>query len=240
HVWRSPLRQRARLTTFFALILSLLTACSSTVSVTAAGPTTTPTLTSTPQPTCAGLSGFSNAGHASARSSFTDASFPERSISTTPKQTTSGTGLFTIIELDACTNNSSTSTIHAFYAEQLVNGGWTESTTYPYDGQYQAACGDPYCWLKDSAPRYVSLETVADKGSGLITFHLRLAKPPATPKCPASTYGKPPTTPYATFVPDSDIPLPPLTLFGPSTGSGALSSDSMCSAGTAASIDKFY
>src|SRR5262249_30897476 len=209
HLWRHPLRQRAWLTIFIALILTLLTACSSTASVTALGPTATPTLTPTPVPTCATLSGFSNAGPASAGASFADVPFPGGSIGTAPKQTTSGTGLFTISELDACTAGTSANAVRTFYAQHLASGSWTQATTEPYDGQYQAACGDPYCWKRGGAPRYVSLEKVTDKDKGLVTYHLRLAKPPTAPNCPASPFGGPP---YATFVPKSDIPLPPLTL----------------------------
>jgi hypothetical protein len=128
--------------------------------------------------------------------------------------------------------------VQMFYTQQLVGASWEPSPIYPYDGQYQASCGDPYCWAKGAAPRLVSLEKVTAQGSGLVTYHLRLATAPAAPQCPSNSFGGPP---YFTFVPHHiAIPLPPLTLFGPGTGSGGLSSNSMCSAGNATSINAFF
>jgi hypothetical protein len=207
------------------MLLLLLTACSSTASGTAVGPT------------CAMLPGFSGAAAATGGPGFSDVPFPGGSISTTPIPTTGGTGLFAITELDACSPHSAVNAVQVFYVQQLVRAGWEPSVTYPYDGQYQAACGDLYCWAEGTAPRLVSLEKVTDQGNGLVTYHLRLAQAPAAPKCPSSPFGGPP---YLTFVPHSAIPLPPLTLLGPGTGSGGLVSTSMCSAGTATSIDTFF
>src|SRR5262249_14056411 len=158
------------------------------------------------------LPGFSGAAAASAGPGFADVPFPSGSIAIKPKQTTGGTGSFTITELDACSPNTSANAVRSFFTQQLVGANWKQSSLYPYNVQYEAWCGAPYGWTKGAAPRLVSLEKVTDQGNSLVTYHVRLAKPPTVPNCPSSPFG---SKPYATFVPNSDIPLPPLSLFGP-------------------------
>jgi hypothetical protein len=145
--------------------------------------------------------------------------------------------MFTTAEFDACTPSTTVAAVRSFFASGLPSAGWAESATYPYDGQYQAQCGDPYCWSKGAAPRFVSLEKVTDRGSGLVSYHLRLAVPPTPPNCPSGEFGG---RPYEAFIPHTDIPLPPLTSFGPGDGSGNYTNNAMCSAGTAASINAFF
>ena len=67
---------------------------------------------------------------------------------------------------------------------QCANTAWKQSSTYPYDGGYQAPCGDPYCWSRvPSSPNFLSLEKVTNVGNGLVTYGIRLACPPGNPDC---------------------------------------------------------
>lgn len=168
---------------------------------------------------------------------FSDVSAPANTLGTTPAHTGGGTGRFSFTQLDACATGTTVDAIRAFYAQHLVSAGWAQTETYPYNGQYQAPCGDPYCWAKDAAPRYVSLEKVTASSGGAVTFHLRLGTPPAAPNCPSSPFGSPP---YKLTYNNTDIPLPPLSLIGPGDGSGGLTNSAMCSAGDASSINSFY
>jgi hypothetical protein len=214
--------------------LLMLAACSG---ASAQGPTTPTTTAATPtlsaQAQCQALPGFSGASAASTAPGFSDAPLPASTFLTTPTHSFGGTGLFAISEVDACTTSSSVGTIQTFFAQSLPTNGWAQSQTYPYDGGRQVPCGDQYCWSKDNAPRYVSLEKVTDAGQSHVTYHLRLASPPAPPTgqyCAASGFA----------ITWHGAPLPPLsTLFGGSSTSYA-GDVSVCSAGTSASIDAFF
>jgi hypothetical protein len=155
----------------------------------------------------------------------------------------SGTGLWSIYQLNACTPSSTASAVRSFFASQLPGHGWATSPTLPFDGGYQAPCGDPYCWAKDTAPRYVGLEAVTDAGSGFVTYRLRLFIPPSAPaSCYTSMFANPPY--HSTWWQDSAIPVPPLSInSGPGDGysvSGHSHQFSyICSAGTGSSIALF-
>lgn len=234
-------RPRAYLWPMLLIVpLLLVSACSSTAS-TAPGTdsatvmSTSPTATTVPtaQARCQAVHGFSSAAEVGAAPGFSDVLLPAETILTTPARSGGSIGFFAITETNACTPSSSVSAIRAFFARGLPNDGWAQASTFPYDSGWQASCGDPYCWSKDTAPRYVSLEAVTDAGQGRVTYHLRLASPPAVPT--GLNCG------YRGFITDfHGIPLPPLSsLFGGSStayGGGA----SACSAGTAASIDAFF
>jgi hypothetical protein len=77
----------------------------------------------------------------------------------------------------------------SYFASGLPHAGWTQAPRLPYDGAYQASCGDPYCWKKDHAPRYVSLESVTSHGGGVVTYHIRLAVPPNEPSSTPDSVG---------------------------------------------------
>jgi hypothetical protein len=201
--------------------------------------------TATPPPSCAQLPGFGAAGAATAGQAFADVSFPLLSVSMAPVASLGGAGQFALTQIDVCTPQATVAGLQASFAAQLGAQGWASSKTYPYDGAYQAPCGDTSCWAKGTAPRLVALEQVTDAGGGRVTYHLRLATPPPAPTCPAGQVFQPP---YHTFLgPDAtpmlDMPLPPLTTGGGGSGSsdGAFEAKDipLCSAGTAASIDAF-
>jgi len=167
---------------------------------------------------------------------FSDVPFPANSLSTTLVLHSTGTGLFTIYLFQVCSPNTTKSGIQSFFSGQMVAKGWVYSPTLPFDGGYQAPCGDPYCWTSGApmaAPRYVGLENVTAIGNGLVTYQMRLFVPPTMPICPHFTT-------FTTFVPQhKEVPLPPETVIEPGDASGVLVSNGMCSAGTAASIDLF-
>jgi hypothetical protein len=183
-----------------ALLLGVaLAGCGSSAGTTTPGagqtrqgatPTTPPTATATLKPTqkCQVLPSFAGAGVASAGSAFPDLGFPSGSSSAAIASSAGGDGRFAIQQLDVCAPGSSVAAVHSFYATCLPGNGFAQSDVYPYDGGAQTPCGDPYCWKKDTAPRYVSLEQVTDHGGGLVTFHLRLALPPHAPSCTPDPY----------------------------------------------------
>jgi len=133
---------------------------SSAATATNAAPTRTPT-------TCAQLSGFAGASAASAGPGFADLAFPADSVSGRHALSPGGAGLYAITQFDVCTPATSLQTIDSFFTSQLAAAAWTPTVDYPYDGGYLASCGDPFCWFKDTAPRYVSLEQVTERGNGI-------------------------------------------------------------------------
>jgi hypothetical protein len=173
--------------------------------------TSTTTSGSTPVPITPCSTIVSGYGPASGGSLFGDVPFPANSSSTSVTLTHAGNSYtFAIYGEDVCTAGSSAATVRAFFAAQLPATGFAQSNTFPFDGLFEAPCGDPYCWASPHA-RYVGLESVTDHGSGLVTYHLRFAFPPAAPSCSGSGwlagyYYKLPTV--ATF---TNVPLPPLT-----------------------------
>ena len=211
---------------------------------TAGGSTPTSQPVSQQATTCPNLSGFSGAQAATAGSGFGDVSFPSNSISTSIATSGGGAGRFTIKQFDACTPSTTTSAIYSFFASGLPGSGWSGASTYPYDGAWQASCGDPYCWKKDSKPRYVSLEKVTNRGNGLVSYHVRLAIPPAGPTCSSGVdiySGK-------TWDPNtSDVPVqsPPFTLDGLGDGyddsaAAHTAMQDMCSAGNMTAVNNFF
>jgi hypothetical protein len=122
--------------------------------------------------------------------------------------------------------------------------GWTQSSTYPYDGGYQASCGDPYCWKVGSTPEFSSLEVVSAAGNGFVTYRMRLAFPPTVPDCSNIL---PPGNPLVYYFfwtgQQPSVPLPPLTVQGLGDGHGVggktVFSEVMCSPGTGASIGAY-
>ncbi len=208
---------------------------------------TAPTATSAPQraTTCQQLSGFGSAQTASAGSGFGDVGFPQNAISTSISPAGGGVGRFTIEQFDVCAPSTTRSAVYSFYASGLPGSGWAGASTYPYDGAWQASCGDPYCWKKDHLPRYVSLEKVTDHGNGLITYHMRLAIPPAGPSCSSSVGIYDGKTWDGNLGSVPGLNAPPLTLDGLGDGysGGGASHDAiqaMCSSGTASSINAFF
>ncbi len=245
----TPWWSRPLVSLIFVLIL-LLSACALNTNATSTpdqgnngGGGSTPT----PQQatTCQDISSFGSAQSATAGAGFGDVSFPQNSISTSIATSGGGADRFVIKQFDVCTPASTTSNVYSFFASGLPSAGWSGASTYPYDTAWPVACGDPYCWKKDHAPRYVSLEKVTSRGNGLVSYHIRLAIPPAGPTCSSGVdiyTGK-------TWDPNvGDVPgliAPPLTLDGLGDGyddsvAAHTSIQDMCSAGSAAAIDNFF
>lgn len=258
---RHPVPARwARSLGSLALVLSLwLTGCAIGGSTGSSDTSTSPTATSGPSgntatPTsapqqqasvCQNLSGFGGAHTATAGSGFNDVSFPSNSISTSISPSGGGAGRFTIEQFDVCTPATTHSAVYSFFSGGLTGAGWAGATTYPYDGAWQASCGDPYCWRKDKAPRYVSLEKVTDRGNGLVSYHMRLALPPVGPSCSSGIDIYAGKTWDANLGDVPGVQAPPQTLDGLGDGhddgtASFTSIQSMCSAGSASSVNAFF
>jgi hypothetical protein len=241
--FRAPF-QNVMVVGLLAAVLSLMTACngtSGTATINSATPVpatntpVVPTPTHTNATQCSGVAGFAGAIQAQAGMAFHDIPFPTNSISTVPALHSTGTGLFTIYLEQVCSPNTDANAVRAFFSAQMIANGWVQSPTLPFDGGYQAPCGDPYCWTYNAqAPRYVGLEKVTDLGNNLVSYQLRTFVPPPYPTCYAAL------TPYTLFLPQhTTVPLPPLTIFGPGDASGSLTSHHLCSAGNDDSINNF-
>ena len=155
---------------------------SSPTSTTGGSPATpTPTQPPVPVTNCSQVSGFGSAGSISAGLHFSDVSFYANTIGFIAQKFETNNYQFEII--NACTKSTTVGTIHSYYASGLPSSGFAQSSTYPYNGNASAACGDPYCWFNASshpsfqAGRYVSLEGVTAHGS-VVTYSLRLSIAP--------------------------------------------------------------
>ena len=221
-------------------VLAVALAACSVANGPATGVTTKPAATPTIAPTnCAQIGEFAGASAASAGPGFADVTFPSGSVSGRPTLRPGGMGLYAIAEFDVCTPATDQLTVANFFTGLLGASGWTTSPRYPFDGGYLAACGDPYCWFKDTAPRYISLEQITPRGNGVVTYHLRLATPPPAPNCPTPAFQGPPYQSAFPTTTTTDLPLPPLTEFGALTKTANLTSESLCSAGTAATVNAY-
>jgi hypothetical protein len=216
---------------------------SSTVTPGGAGSTTPTTGGNTTIQTCQQVSGFSGASTVPEGGRLSNVPFPANAQSTQAVDTVNQTGLYEVMEFNVCAPNTSPSALHSFYASQFPSMGWAQSSTYPYDGGYQASCGDPYCWEVGSTPEFSSLENVQAASGGYVTYRMRLAFPPTLPDC--SNIELPGNAPTLRFVWDqmTSVPLPPLTIEGmvddSTVGGEAVTSTHMCSPGTASSISAF-
>jgi hypothetical protein len=197
-----------------------------------------PTATSVPA-NCATL--LPGAGTASAGSSFADAPFPAGAVSgpVTPHAVGIGPGMFNIYLLAVCAQGTDASALRSFYAGQMPAHGWAYSATLPFDGQFEAACGDAYCWGKDHAPRLVGLESVTEHGSA-VTFTLRLFTPPAAPNCGTLVFGGPGQSYTILYHSMADLPLPPLTQVGSGHHQTHLQESPLCSSGQAVAVNSFF
>ncbi|MGO8947476.1 MAG: hypothetical protein ACLQUY_07405 [Ktedonobacterales bacterium] len=169
--------------------------------------------------------------------------FPSNAESTEAVDTVNQTGLYEVLTFNVCAPNTTTSALYSFYASQFPSMGWTQSTLYPYDGGYQAPCGDPYCWGIDEPPEFSSLEVVQAAGNGFVTYRMRLAFPPSLPDCSNIVPPGNVTAPVFFWDQQPTVPLPPLTVEGMGDGHGVGSktvfSEAMCSPGTASSVNSY-
>jgi hypothetical protein len=193
--------------------------------------------TATPVPdTCAGL--LPGATAATTGGNFADIAFPPNSVTTGPTLQSSGPGLYFVNLQHFCAPTTTVSAVQQFFAAQLPAKGWAQTALFPFNGAYFEACGDPYCWQKDAAPRLVGLTNVQSQAAGNVTFDLQLLRPPAQPSCDPATY----PGGYQIFLnsdPNSMLhfELPVLTKIGVSpTTSGNTTTYSLCSSGDQVSI----
>jgi hypothetical protein len=192
---------------------------------------------------CQQIAGFSGAGPIPEGGRLSNLPFPANAQATEAVEVVNQTGLYEVMRFNVCAPNTTTSALYSYYASQFPSMGWTQSTTYPYDGGYQASCGDPYCWMVGPTPEFSSLEVVQSAGNGFVTYRMRLAFPPSTPDC--SNIVPPGNSPTPLFFWDQQptVPLPPLTIEGMGSGHGVGSktvySQEICSPGTASSISSY-
>jgi hypothetical protein len=141
----------------------------------------TPAPTPIPITTCAQVSGFASAGGVSTGANFTEVGFPANTVGFVKQIFETNSYQFEI--LSACTQGASAGYIRTYFTTGLPGTGFPQSSTFPYQGNASAACGDPYCWYKDGshpsfqARRYISLENVTSVGS-VATYDLRLSIAP--------------------------------------------------------------
>lgn len=74
-----------------------------------------------------------------------------------------------------CSDGITPVAVKSFYDSGMPAQGWTQSQTFPYQGDITAACGDPYCWKKAANANttiFVALENVR-AGSTATLFTMR-------------------------------------------------------------------
>jgi hypothetical protein len=240
------------------LVMVLLAGCATTVVTSVPGTANaTATTTATPKggvkatPTSAGgngpqsclaIAGFGSATPVSNDGRLANVPFPTSAgYMTEAVDVVNSTGLYEVLRFDVCTPNNTANGIHSYYAGAFPSQGWKQASTYPYDGGYQAPCGDPYCWKVGSTPEFSSLENVQAAGNGFVTYRLRLAFPPTLPNC--NNILPPGNSLSYHFWWDGtqpSVPVPPLSVMGLGDGHGVGSktvfSEFMCSPGTASSV----
>lgn len=255
-------RWRARFTALlFAAALLTLTACSSTASTGANSPggssgpagAGTPPPTATAAPTgCAAL----EPGSAAATSipGFTSfALFPTGSVMTPLSTSYGGTGQFTIETTNICFQGTTTQVNgpfsgHSSVFAYLLGAGLNFNSTFPYDGATAArACrGGASCFNTNglsNPEHYISFENLASPQSGYVTYHLRVAAPPAAPACaPASDYANQAILHTWEITTSLRYDMPPLTKGSTANQGGGYAGGNgsiFCSAGSAGTILNF-
>jgi hypothetical protein len=206
--------------------------------------TATPTSAGNANPqNCQQIPGFSGAGPIPEGGRLSNVPFPANAQATQAVDTVNQAGLYEVLKLNVCAPNTTTSALYSYYASQFPSMGWTQSTMYPYDGGYQASCGDPYCWGVNEPPEFASLEIVQAAGNGFVTYRMRLAFPPSLPDCSNIAPQGNVTAPVFFWDQQPTVSLPPLTVEGIGDGHGVGSktvySEAMCSPGTASSVNSY-
>lgn len=219
-----------------------------TSAATSASASTATTAASSAPTTCSQVSGFAQAGpppHAGAVLGSIPFPDPSNSLYTSLNQVAGGgPGLYLVEYMKVCTPNTTASAVRSHFATQAPNTGWKQSSTYPYDGGYQAPCGDPYCWSRTpQVPSFLSLEKVTDVGNGLVTYGIRIAAPPSPPDCSNIVPGGGSGTIEFFWSQQPKVPVPPLTVEGMGSGHGVggktVYSQEMCGPGTVSSVKTF-
>ncbi|HEV2237287.1 MAG TPA: hypothetical protein VGR57_11555 [Ktedonobacterales bacterium] len=237
--WRTVLLSAGILALALPLTAAL-SACGSGTTV-AITNTPTPTITPTPVPSCATI--LPGAGATSAPAGFEALHYPTGAVMKPLASSAGGAGQFTVQQTDVCFTGMPSDVNGPFSGRtsvfaNLLGAGWGLSTTFPTDGQTQAACASGNSCLRDSGEHYVALESIQSPLTGFVTYHLRLATPPAAPTCNATYYGPSVAYTYAF----GNWAVPPLTKesdFALGGGHAGGYDYGLCSAGTPASILAF-
>lgn len=223
----------------------LLMSCGASTALTPATPTTPPTATPTPLPSCATI--LPGAHAAATIAGFSELRFPTGAVDAGPTTSAGGVGQFTIQAYDVCYSGTQDDLVGPFSGHHsvtayLLGAGFGTALTFPYQGAFQQTCPH-YCYDFADNQRYIAFENITDHGSGLITYRLRLAVPPPTPACHVPIYD---TNPHPYFTAEAIgsssptlVQFPPLTKEGTSDGHMGSVTHYFCSAGTAATISAF-
>lgn len=262
------------------LALAATAGCSATTSTTGAGGTpaatvattptaTTPPIATTPPTTCAQVSGFASASAATVLTGF-NYPLPTNAVATSPQTSAGAAGQYTLTDMNVCAPNTTTELHIGATPRPLATAlefyGWGMMSSFPVGGDAQQACpsgdtcygyqvqtknNDPYFQIPE---QFLAFGAVQDHGNGLITFHLKLAAPPATPNCGSDPnydsldqaifgvhpvyqlyLGAPPHSANDGF---SGVQVPPVTRFYSDSATGHTEYQ-LCSAGSAASVNAF-
>jgi hypothetical protein len=175
---------------------------------------------------------------ASAISGFSALTFPAGAVTTTVTSSQGGLSQFTILETDVCYSGAADdltgpASAHHSVTANLLGAGWSASSSFPTGGALLQPCASQCYQMANT--RYLALEQITDHGSGVFTYHLRLAAPPAAPTCNAN-FANSPIHGVQTVV--EGVPLPPTTFVVPDNAAGLHGYD-LCSSGTAASVSAF-
>lgn len=236
------------LATITFLVIGLISsACSVTTGGSStAAPTSTPAPSPTATPSCATLLPGSVA--IGSITNFSEVHLPTGTRATAPKTSGGGAGHFTVTEYDLCFTGTPDDLTGPFSGHHsltayLLGAGWgLGPNSFPFDTQFNKACvGGQYCYFSGVAleGRQLEMDAIVNHGTNLITFHLRLALPPAAPSCNANFTGSPVKGIQVTYATSyGSVPLPPVSRVAPDNSAGHGGVD-VCSAGTASSVLTF-
>lgn len=236
------IRTLARAALVVAALL-LVTACG-TSGTTGAKPTATIQPTATALPTCASALPGAAAINLRNQGFLYPIVFPPGTVGTTPQQTASGTGLFTVYSFTACTPSTTTAAVSAFFSSHLgaLEHGWLDAQTFPADGGLMSSCGATACWFnpKGGPLYYLTFDQFTDHGNGIITYQVRWAVSPDFPTC-GPNYSIPAASRDVYFLPDYTpaLPLPPLSSTVYDNAAGGLRGYDICSPGDVQSVSAF-
>lgn len=237
HIWYETVRA-----TLVIPALLVLAACGSS-STTGARPTATVPPTATTPPTCASALPGAAAIDLQQQGFIYPVVFPQGTVGTATQQTASGPGLFTVYSFTACTPDTTTAAVAAFFSSHLgaLQHGWLDAQTFPADGGLMQTCEGTSCWFdpKGGLLYYLTFDQYSAQGD-VVTYRARWAVSPDFPVCGPNfnitaavrdTYFLPGYTP--------PLPLPPLSSTVSDDASGGLRGYDICSPGTAQSVSGF-
>jgi serine/threonine protein kinase len=78
--------------------------------------------------------------------------------------------------LTTCSPSATVGSVRAYFAAQMPQASWSQSSTFPYGGNGNSQCGDSYCWQRMQVvgkSQFASLESVSQVGT-VTTYQMRL------------------------------------------------------------------